>query len=227
MIHKLPRWVELGGFVLSWNAGFINAVGLLGFKHQGVSHMTGTATFLSLSIANWQLMDALHLLLVIASFVLGAACSGFITGNSALKLGRPYSRALLLESALLLVALLLLQQDSAVGDYFTSAACGLQNAMTTTYSGAVVRTTHVSGLFTDLGLSLGLRLRGHKTDRRRLILYATLIVGFTSGAVIGALGFMRYVFAALWLPFGLTLLTGLVYGTYIRIIRGRGRSLGA
>lgn len=32
---------------------------------------------------------------------------------------------------------------------------GLQNAMMSTYSGAVIRTTHVSGMFTDLGIFLG------------------------------------------------------------------------
>ena len=214
MINKLPRWVEVGGFLLTLNAGFINAVRLLGFKHQGVSHMTGTTTFLSLAIANQQTNEILHLLLVLLSFILGAACSGLLIGNTALKLGRPYSAALITESGLLLVAMLCLQNGSAIGDYFASAACGLQNAMTTTYSGTVIRTTHVSGLFTDIGLSLGLRFRGHIIDRRKVILYTTLISGFALGGIAGAAAFLHYQFSALWAPLLFTLSIGLAYGLY-------------
>ena len=214
MINKLPRWVEVGGFLLTWNAGFINAVGLLGFKHQGVSHMTGTTTFLSLAIASQQNSEILHLLLVLLSFVLGAACSGLLIGNTALKLGRPYSAALITESGLLLIAMLCLQNGLATGDYFASAACGLQNAMTTTYSGAIIRTTHVSGLFTDIGLSLGLRFRGHRIDRRKVILYITLIIGFALGGTAGAAAFLHYQFSALWIPTLFTVTIGLTYGLY-------------
>ncbi|HEX2584671.1 MAG TPA: DUF1275 family protein, partial [Steroidobacteraceae bacterium] len=64
MINKLPKWVEVGGFLLAFNAGFINAVGLLGFKHQAVSHLTGTSTFLSLAITNSNFPEITHLLLV-------------------------------------------------------------------------------------------------------------------------------------------------------------------
>lgn len=200
MINKLPKWVEIGGFFLTLNAGFINAVGLLGFKHQAVSHLTGTSTFLSLEIANNNTQEIIHLLIVIASFVVGAAFSGLVIGNTALKLGRRYSLALMTESLLLFASMYLLNHGSQDGHFFASAACGLQNAMTSTYSGAVVRTTHVSGLFTDLGVALGLRFRGQQADKRKIILYLTLIVGFIAGGVVGSLLFSRFQFSALLAP---------------------------
>jgi len=91
MINKLPKWVEVGGFLLALNAGYINAVALLGFKHQAVSHLTGTSTFLSLAIANSNVQEMTHLLLVMASFIVGAAYSGLVIGNAALQLGRRYT----------------------------------------------------------------------------------------------------------------------------------------
>lgn len=211
MIHKLPKWVEIGGFLLTFNAGYINAIGLLGFEHQAVSHLTGISTFLSLALASHNLQAVLHLLLVMAGFVTGAAYGGFVIGNVALKLGRNYSLALITESLLLGVSMLLLNHDFPAGHYFASAACGLQNAMTTTYSGAVVRTTHVSGLFTDLGISLGLRFRGQPADIRKIILYLTLITGFISGGVAGALCFDQYRFSALLATCILTALIGAGY----------------
>lgn len=214
MINKLPRWVEVGGFCLAFTAGFINAVGLLGFKHQAVSHLTGTSTFLSLALANQQTQEVMHLLLVMLSFVVGAAYSGVIIGNTALKLGRHYSVALLTESLLLYISMLLLNDGSSAGHFFASAACGLQNAMTSTYSGAVVRTTHVSGLFTDLGVALGLRMRGQRADQRKIVLYLTLIAGFIFGGVAGSIGFTYYRFSAMLAPCVITALIGASYWAY-------------
>lgn len=215
MITKLPRWVEFGGACLAINAGFINAVGLLGVSHQAISHLTGTSTVLSLALAQQHSGDVLHLLLVMLSFVLGAAYSGLIIGNTALKLGRRYSVTLLTESCLLLLAMWFLAHDSNWGHLFASAACGLQNAMTSTYSGAIVRTTHVSGMFTDLGVCLGLALRGQRQDRRKILLYLILVTSFIAGGVLGSLCYLRYQFAALWFPCVLTALLALCYRLFL------------
>lgn len=214
MINKLPKWVEFGGFFLALNAGFVNAIGLLGFKHQAVSHLTGTSTFLSLALANQNAQEVVHLLLVMVSFVIGAAYSGVVIGNTALKLGRHYSVALITESILLYGSMWFLNHGSSAGHFFASAACGLQNAMTSTYSGAVVRTTHVSGLFTDLGVALGLRLRGQKADGRKIVLYLTLISGFISGGVAGSVCFAYYRFSAMLVPSVITASIGMGYWLY-------------
>lgn len=214
MINKLPKWVEVGGFFLALCAGSINAIGLLGFKHQAVSHLTGTSTFLALEIAHNNIGEVIHLLLVMASFIAGAAFSGVMIGNTALKLGRRYSLALIIESALLIVSMWYLNNNSSTGHFFASAACGLQNAMTSTYSGAVVRTTHVSGLFTDLGVIFGLKLRGAPVDKRRVILYLTLISGFIIGGIVGALGFDTLRFSAMLFPAALSALLSLSYWIY-------------
>jgi uncharacterized membrane protein YoaK (UPF0700 family) len=93
-------------------------------------------------------------------------------------------------------------------------AIGLQNAMATTYSGAIVRTSHVSGMFTDLGITLGHALRGLPVARRRLWLCLVIIASFLAGGVAGALLFGAVQYRALYLPALLTGATGLTYAVY-------------
>ncbi len=216
MIRKLPKWIEIGGFSLAFNAGFINAIGLLAFKHQAVSHLTGVSTYFSLALANGNEQEAFHLILIAMSFVVGAAYSGLMIGNVALELNSKYTVALLTESLLLFLAMYWLINGSQNGHYFASAACGLQNAITTTFSGAIIRTTHLSGLFTDLGVMLGLRLRGQQQDSRRAILYLTLITGFIVGGSAGVFTFNAIQFNALIIPGILTFCLAIIYGLFRR-----------
>ncbi|WP_321350877.1 YoaK family protein [Halopseudomonas oceani] len=215
MISRLPSWIEAGAFALALMAGVVNAVGLLGFSHQAVSHLTGTSTLLGVGLTHLQSAEVLHLLLVLLSFVLGAAFSGLFIGSSALEHGRRYGVALLVEALLLVLAMFALQGNSLAGHYLASAACGLQNAMVTTYSGAIIRTTHVSGIFTDLGVMLGARLRGVPMDRRKATLFLLLIGGFILGGTIGALGFGQWQFRALLLPAGMAVVLALVYQLWV------------
>ena len=76
---------------------------------------------------------------------------------------------------------------------------GLQNAVITKISGAVVRTTHLTGVITDLGIEVGRLLYWNRStrplesdvvaDRQKLIMLATLLASFMVGGVLGALGF--------------------------------------
>lgn len=214
MISKLPRWVEIGGFWLASIAGAINAIGLLGFKHQAVSHLTGTSTLLGTSLIALDVKESAHLFIVMLSFMLGAALSGAIIDNAVLRLGRRYSIALVLEAALLLAAMVSLSRGSNAGHFLASAACGLQNGMVSTYSGATVRTTHVSGMFTDLGTMFGARLRGHLLDTRKVLLYVLLITGFILGGSVGAYSYQQFKFVALAIPAAAAFSLAIAYWIY-------------
>lgn len=214
MISKLPRWVWFGSAVLAFIAGMINSVGFLGFQHQGVTHLTGSTTLLAIAVATAETSNTLHLLAVIVSFLAGCIFGGFIIQDSALKLGRRYGVALMIESILLFVAVPFLRHNNSAGDYLASCACGLQNGMVSTYSGAVLRTTHVSGIFTDLGISIGHLLRRIPVDLRRLRLCVLLLTAFFSGAFAGALGFIRFSYETLYFPAALTGCAGMSYTIY-------------
>ena len=216
MISQLPKWVEFGAFILALVAGFVNAIGLLSFEHQSVSHLSGTATLVGVGLLNSSFQNILHLVGVLLSFLLGSILSGFLLHGSTLKLGRHYDTALFLEAILLLVSLWLLSIGSFYGHFFASAACGLQNALATTYSGAIIRTTHVTGIFTDLGIMLGKFIRGEPFDKRKLQLFMLIIIGFISGGTIGALLYEKYHFMALLLPASICLIIAAVYRVHAR-----------
>ncbi len=214
MISKLPRWVEYGAFLLALLAGCVNAVGLLGFQHQAVSHISGTVTLLGNSLLTG-IDSSIHLFLIVFSFLIGAAFSGFFIESSALKLGRRYGVALCIEASLLLLSLGFLVQGNVYGQYLVSAACGLQNAMITTFSGAIIRTTHMTGIITDLGIMIGESLRGRRFDRRKAKLFLFIFGGFLLGGVGGAALFSVYGLHTLIFPALLAFGIALIYWAYL------------
>ena len=211
---QLPRWVWIGASLLACVAGMVNVVGYLGFEHQAVTHLTGTTSLLGAAIAAGDTRAILHLLGVAVAFTLGAALSGMIIQDSTLRLGRRYGVVLTIESVLLFVAIFLFKQQQIAGALLAAMACGLQNAMATTFSGSVVRTSHLSGMFTDLGIGLGHFVRGMALPTRRLALSALIISSFFTGSVIGAWLFRHLGYDALAVPATLTGLTGISYAAF-------------
>ncbi|WP_334178705.1 YoaK family protein [Pseudoxanthomonas sp.] len=221
MNFHLPRWVWIGAVTLACVAGMVNVIGYLGFEHQAVSHLTGTTSLLGAAIAQGNLRAVIHLWGVLIAFCLGAMLSGLIIQDQTLKLGRRYGVVLALEAALLLAAIPLFKQEQIWGALLAAVACGLQNAMVTTYSGAAVRTTHLSGMFTDLGIGLGHLLRGMPLPVRRLTLSGLIISGFLGGGVLGAWLYRQFGYDALMAPALLTGGTGVGYVLYRQWTRSR------
>lgn len=216
MISKLPKWIEYGAFILAFVAGCINVIGLLGFEHQSVSHLSGTATLLGTSFFDYSFETTFHLVGVLFAFFMGASLSGFLLHGGTLKLGRHYETALLLEAFLLFFAFYLLSNGSYSGHFAASAACGLQNALATKYSGAVIRTTHLTGIFTDLGIMLGSVLRGEAFDKRKAMLFLLIITGFIFGGTFGTYLFSYLKFKALLAPGCVCLVLAACYRLYAR-----------
>lgn len=224
MIRQLPRWAWIGGGLLASAAGCINAVGYLCFRHQPVTHLTGTSTMLGIALARGDSAELLHWAGTITSFVLGAMLSGFIVQQRTLQLGRRYGVVLTIESLLLFAATPLIHDAKDLGLYLASAACGLQNAMVSTYSGATLRTTHLSGIFTDLGMYLGQRLHGEKVDTLRIHVCLLVASAFIVGATLGALGFTHIQERVLLVPAALTGTVGLGYAAYRHFFLRRSRT---
>jgi uncharacterized membrane protein YoaK (UPF0700 family) len=222
--ERLAPWVWVGAAALACVAGVVNVVGFLGFQHQAITHLTGNTSLLGAALVSGDMRGALHLLGAIAAFVAGAALSGLVIQDSTLRLGRRYGVALSLESALLLAAVPLFQRHHIGGVLCAAVACGLQNAMATTYSGAIVRTSHLSGMFTDLGIMLGHAARGMPLAQRRLWLCVLVIVFFFTGGLLGAWLFAVIGYAALYVPAALTGTTGLAYVAYRQRQRMRGET---
>ncbi|HEV2442192.1 MAG TPA: YoaK family protein [Steroidobacteraceae bacterium] len=221
-LRQLPRWAWFGTGVLAFIAGLVNAAGYLGFRHESISNMTGNTSLLGIALGKADGTEAAHWVLAIGAFVLGTVLSGMIVQQSTLKLGRRYGVALTLESVLLFTAIPFLDASNSIGLYLASIAMGLQNGMVSAYSGAIIRTTHVTGIFTDLGISLGHVLRGLPVDALRLRVCIVVGATFLLGGVMGTLLFERMHEYALLIPGVLTGACGLGYGVYrqYRVSRG-------
>jgi uncharacterized membrane protein YoaK (UPF0700 family) len=83
-------------------------------------------------------------------------------------------------------------------------AMGMQNALVSIVSGSVVRTTHLTGTFTDLGIELAQYIqkkhRDDQTLRSRIKLRTMLVFSFMFGALGGAYLFHYLSFRAFWVP---------------------------
>jgi len=166
----------------------------------------------SIAQGNWNAIGFLWGVLI--AFCAGAALSGLLVQESKLKLGNRYAHVLLLEAALIVACIPLLEASSVWGVWLAASVCGLQNAMASTYSGSLLRTTHLTGMFTDLGIGLGHLLRGVPLQYRRLTLSGMVISGFLLGSGLGAIFYRPLGFLALLIPAAITAALGVAYIGY-------------
>lgn len=202
----------LGGTALAGVAGFVNAVTFLAPGHLTATHMTGTATRLALTgVDPSGPFNAALAGLALVLFVLGAAVSGAVLDSTRLALGRRYGLLLMFEAAFLALGASLYRDGIAEGVLPAAFASGVQNALATQYSAAIVRTTHVTGVVTDLGIALGKLLARRGVDGWRVALYLGLLGGFVAGGVVGGFASGLVGTDALYLPAGFLGLVGFAY----------------
>lgn len=201
------------GVLLALNAGFINAIGLLSLFNLAVSHVTGSTSNLGLAIAEGDLSQVGTLALVITAYFTGNVISGFMINDVELKPGNRhrYGLALLVEAIILLGAIWFFKQDRLLANFLLAFACGLQNGMATRYSGATVRTSHMSGIVTDMGILVGQRVRGNNKNFWRMKLFLPLFLAFLTGGILAGVAFQLWNYYALWISIFGTGVAGLIY----------------
>jgi uncharacterized membrane protein YoaK (UPF0700 family) len=161
---------------LSWIGGYTNVVLFLACG-AFVSHMTGNSTQFGLALIERDGTHLLHFGFLLLCFWLGAVSSAFMT-ESAQRRGvrSKYILPMAAEGALLSTLAILLNYQNVTGRhdaglynamaFLAAFAMGLQNATITEISGAVIRTTHLTGVITDFGLE-GVRYLNWYLDRTR------------------------------------------------------------
>ena len=196
--------------LLAFNAGAVNAGGFL-VLHMYTSHMTGFASQLADGLVLGNATLLLNALGALLAFIAGAAVSAMlINWGRQHHLRSVYALPLLIEAALMLVFGLMgaitLTWHTPFALPLTvlllSFIMGLQNAVGTKSSGGKIRTTHMTGNITDLGIELGKMLYWNRqgtpvaalvrANRQRLQLFTGLVGMFILGGLMGASGF-KYV----------------------------------
>ncbi|OBY74551.1 YoaK family protein [Acinetobacter gyllenbergii] len=210
-LQRLPNWIQLGAFFLALNAGMVNVLGLFTVLHQSVSHMTGNVSMLAMSLLDWQPEHFIYLSLVILCFVIGSFYSGLILGNGSVAFGRRYGLPLSLVAIFLVLTWLLLPYFPRYGLLWACVAMGVQNAMVSHYKGAIIRTTHLSGVLTDIGLALGYKARGLNVETRRIFLHLLILIGFLCGGLIASLLYPYLNLQTFLIPAALSLAMSLAY----------------
>lgn len=203
-------WVFLFGALLAGTAGFVNVV-LLEIYHVPVSHMSGAVSRLAVVLTTSEGQDVPGALAIFCAFLSGAILSGLIIGGAQVLPGRRYGVAMMIEGGLLTLASLLLMSGRHVGIPVAAMACGLQNGMASSYCGLILRTTHVTGLVTDIGVMLGQWLRYRKIECWKLLLLVMLLCGFFSGGLLGGWLYARAGTRSLLLAAAGVTLAGLFY----------------
>lgn len=179
-------WFLAGAVALSGIAGFTNSA-TFQLGNLAVSHLTGSITRVSIELSQQDYSDVVPFTVILGSFFAGAVLSGAVVGDKELGIGRRYAVMLLVEAALLSVAALLAQRaPSSLSLGIAALACGLQNALASSFRGMVVRTTHMTGIVTDLGFQVGKLLTARRMDKRLLSLHLPIVLSFTAGGVVGA-----------------------------------------
>lgn len=169
--------------------------------------MTGVVSAIADELVLGDLNLVLNGLGALLCFVLGGACSAVMINFARRRnLHSEYAMPLLVEAALLLCFGLLGARLSQVQGPFVPATVmllcfimGLQNAIITKLSRAEIRTTHLTGMATDIGIEVGKMLYWNRlahderpavrADRMKLRLLGTLVAFFFVGGLVGALGF--------------------------------------
>lgn len=230
--------VMSGGSCLACCAGMVNIISFHALN-AFVSHVTGTWTHTARHFEANAMEEARHSFLLVMSFITGATVCGCLIARETVTRGYTLYGLVLLGNGALLV-LVAIFWKSPVAPYLCASACGLQNGMITSYSGAVIRTTHVTGIATDIGLICGRscvafakkRLRpfddhdiNPMQESKKLGLLILLGLSFAGGVVLGSLLYREHGIDALYVPAGVTIGLGLVYTIYRTLIKPRRKSI--
>lgn len=198
------------GFVLAFVAGAINSGGFLAVARY-TSHMTGIVSTMADNLALGAYNLALEAAAGLLSFLFGAVCSAVLVNYARRRrMTSLYAFPLLLEAALLLCFGVLGARFTFINSFYGPLTVillcfimGLQNALISKLSRGEIRTTHVTGIVTDIGIELGKLLYWNRAEcdservignPARLIVLASLALCFFLGGVVGALGFTRFGF---------------------------------
>ena len=242
--HRTASTNRLLGALLAFNAGAINAGGFL-VVGMYTSHMTGFASMISDMLVLGSFTVAIGATGALLAFVAGAACTAVLVNWARQNhLRSEYALPLLLEAGLLLVFGLLgatLNRQTPFAVPLTvlvlAFTMGLQNALMSKISASQIRTTHMTGVITDMGIELGKLFYWNqgarppelqvRANRIKLRLHAMLLGAFMAGGVVGAAGFKYLGFVWVLPMAGLLLLMSLppLWSDCLRYGRRHGMAL--
>jgi len=197
--------IVMFGYGLAFLAGWINCTFLIATTNV-TTHHTGTVTWLGRWWGQSEYLYMFWYWLILGAFIFGGSVIGIVMHDKPFTGSMWYGIFMLIIGIGCFVTLILLdnagqlfgEQDfgkfEALNFYnnaemttaviISSFVSGLQNAICTNFTDMIVRTTHVTGLSTDLGLAIGRKVAGRRDDCWRI----KVLVGILFGFILGCTG---------------------------------------
>jgi len=211
--NRSPRANWQLASLLAFTAGTADVSGFLSLG-QFTSHMSGVVAAMAADLDLRGLNAMIRPTTVLGCFVAGAAfCALLINWERRRDRESLFAVPVLVEAFLLaLLALPVASHHIWVALCILSFSMGLQNAIITKISHAEIRTTHVTGMITDIGIEIGRALYWNRSrrqpavqsDRRHLLLLSILVGLFFAGGTVGAFAYPHIGFLVL-LPIAISL----------------------
>lgn len=200
--------------LLALQGGFINIGGLL-TVHLFVSHVTGFAAHFSVALSLGQMLKSLYFVLVPIFFLLGAVFSSLFTEVQREKNISPKYYVTMFVLFLIYMTVSIGGEFGVLGVFgepfinirdfilliLLSFSCGCQNALVTHYSRSIIRTTHLTGITTDLGIGIAKFFVSRNSNEGKLNrIRLEIIISFVLGSLLGSLIFPKYKFLSFLFP---------------------------
>jgi len=225
--ERFPRSVIFKWMVMGFAGGAVNAGGFMACK-RFVTHVTGFGTSFGMEAAQSHYLSAVDMLIVPICYLMGAMFGAFFTDAAISRGARPRFRLVTGVAAGLLVATALCGHFDVYGrfgstfamedDYLLVVllclASGMQNVAGTAASRGLLRSTHLTGPTTDLGLGLVRAFFGARSpaararERYHSCLRFGSILSFIAGAFVGAVSFIQVQYLGFLLPAALVVIAG-------------------
>ena len=186
-------FVLITGLALAFSAGYTNGVCLSGFIHPNdrdvktsVAGVTGLYTGSAINLAEGD-YDKLALAVgTIFSVMGGSFIAGLLNPYAiAFSIGPRFGPTFVLASIFMTMGAVAALHNSRREFYWTAMANGIQNGITSMYSANLIRTTHLTGTTTDIGLFIGMAIRGNRSNNWKLYILMSLATAFWVGSLTG------------------------------------------
>lgn len=214
-----PPYISLW-CVLGFQAGFINAFGFLACGRY-VSHVTGFGTQIGIALVNHNILFSIELLGIPLFFILGSFLSGLVTSARIEQGLKPRFDLVTMLLPAVLLSLMTFAQFGYFGpfgeqlirprDFFLlfslAFVCGMQNGCFAVLTKGQIRTTHLTGISTDIGTDLAriwfgrLNPKEHELTKRINFSRIATFASFGMGSVASVVVCSRFEYGALVVPF--------------------------
>lgn len=228
MLHCSVRDLYKIQYVLLWmllslKAGYLNAAGFLATGNF-VSHVTGFGTQMGISIAHEDYLFGAELLIIPLAFILGSSVPAWVLdwNYSERRLPKYHYVQFLITIGLGIVFYLGINgffgsfgdAKNDVNDIILVGLlcfiCGMKNGLTTWATSGKIRTTHLTGLSTDIGLNIPKLFKKNPRSKfpepkQRNTMRILTFISFSAGSLIAAFTFPAMSYLGFLFPFLLSL----------------------